>query len=183
MTRILLTRSFVGSVLLFQIARLVDISNWHAALTPEGKQSQLQHWLEGGHAVAMVRDGLNDGPVLAAASVGIAAGGATDLAREAADNVLPEGRLARLPWLIRLSRRVQKSIDQNLAWALGYNAIGLLLAEMGLLRPVAAAALMAGSSMIIIVNSLRLDRYCDEATLATENGFGGYQEKGYQNET
>jgi len=165
-----------------QIAKVVGIGNWHAALTPEGKQSHLQQWSEGGHAVAMVGDGLNDGPVLAAAAVGIAVGGATDLARETADVVLPDGRLARLPWLIKLSRRVQKTIYQNLAWALGYNAVGLLLAAMGLLRPVAAAALMAGSSMIIIVNSLRLNRFSGDATLATENDFGGNLKRGFQND-
>ncbi len=130
--------------------------------TPEAKQAELRKWSDLEHAIAMVGDGLNDAPVLAAAAVGIAVGGATDLARETADIVLPKGGLSRLPWLIRLSRQVQKTIYQNLAWALSYNAVGLLLAAIGLLRPIAAAALMAGSSLLIIANSLRLHRFDDK---------------------
>lgn len=141
-----------------QLATAIGITHWQAGLTPEDKRVALTRWSDDDHAVAMVGDGLNDAPVLAAAAIGIAVGGATDLARETADVVLPLGRLSRLPWLIRLSRMVQKTIYQNLAWALSYNAVGLLLAVLGLLQPVAAAALMAGSSLLIIVNSLRLDR-------------------------
>ena len=145
-----------------KISTEVGVSHWRAGLTPEAKQAELRKWSELEHAVAMVGDGLNDAPVLAEAAIGIAVGGATDLARETADIVLPKGGLSRLPWLIRLSRQVQKTIYQNLAWALSYNAVGLLLAAIGLLRPVGAAALMAGSSLLIIANSLRLHRFDDK---------------------
>lgn len=141
------------------VARDVGADHWRAELTPEDKQLVLKEWSEPNNPVAMVGDGLNDAPVLAEASVGIAVGGATDLARETSDITLPVAGLMRLPWLFSLSRRVRKTIYQNLFWALSYNAIGLFLAAIGLLQPVAAAALMAGSSILIVVNSLRLERF------------------------
>ncbi len=89
------------------------------------------------------------------AAVGVAVGGATDLARESADITLPRGALGRLPWLVQLARRVRKTILTNLAWALGYNVAALSLAAVGLLEPVIAAGLMAGSSLLVVINSLR----------------------------
>lgn len=146
------------------VALDVGADHWRAELTPEDKQAVLKEWLEPDNKVAMVGDGLNDAPVLAEASVGIAVGGATDLARETSDITLPVDGLMRLPWLFSLSRRVQKTIYQNLFWALSYNAIGLLLAATGILQPIAAAALMAGSSILIVVNSLRLERFPSHAS-------------------
>jgi Cu2+-exporting ATPase len=81
-------------------------------------------------------------------------GGATDLARETAEVRLPEGRLDDLPWLIDHARQVRRSVRTNILWAFGYNAIALTLAVCGLLQPILAAALMAGSSLVVVVKSL-----------------------------
>jgi Cu2+-exporting ATPase len=141
-----------------QAAHALNIAAWRSELLPDGKVQALQEWTEQLGPVAMVGDGLNDGPVLSAASVGIAVGGATDLARESADATLPEGALTSLPWLMELAARVHRSVLTNLAWALGYNAIALSLAVAGLLQPVIAAGLMAGSSLLVVVRSLRANR-------------------------
>jgi Cu2+-exporting ATPase len=141
-----------------KIADALGISSWQAELTPEGKVQALRLWAKQRGPIAMVGDGLNDGPVLASASVGIAVGAATDLAKESADITLPTGGLGSLPWLMQLANRVRKSILANLAWALGYNAVALMLAVTGLLQPVIAAGLMFGSSVLVVMRSLRAGR-------------------------
>jgi len=140
------------------LASLLAIADWHAGLTPEGKVGLLQEVTARRGPVAMVGDGLNDGPVLAAAAVGVAVGEATDLAKESADVVLPGGRLDLLPWVLQLAEDVRGSVQANLLWAFGYNAIALTLATCGLLRPAIAAALMAGSSLLIVARTLRAGR-------------------------
>jgi Cu2+-exporting ATPase len=141
------------------LARELGLSDWRAGLLPEDKVAALRAWArERGGAVAMVGDGLNDGPVLAAAGVGIAVGGASDLARESADVVLPAGCLDALPWLLDEAQRVRRSVLANVAWAFGYNAVALTLAACGWLQPVFAAALMAGSSLVVAMRSWRASR-------------------------
>jgi P-type Cu2+ transporter len=144
-----------------RIAAEVGVDGCEAGLSPEEKKVSLERWRGRCGQVAMVGDGLNDGPVLAAADVGIAVGSATDLARETADIVLPEGGLWLLPWAIGLSRAVRTTILSNLLWAFGYNFIGLGLAVSGHLQPVLAAVLMAGSSLLVVLNSLRLGRFAE----------------------
>lgn len=144
-----------------QTATMLGIPFWHAELMPEGKIDALRDWSKWHGPTAMVGDGLNDGPVLAAATVGIAVGDATDLARESADVVLPERALENLPWLFDLAVQVRRTIRANLAWALSYNLVALTLAASGMLQPVIAAALMAGSSLLVVVRSLQ-----------TRNGYG-----------
>jgi Cu2+-exporting ATPase len=136
-------------------AKLVGIRHTRGGLLPIDKVDALRASARQYGPVAMVGDGMNDAPVLAAATVGIAVGGATDLARESADITLPHGAMAQLSWLIRLARRVRKSILSNIAWALGYNLVALSLAVAGLLQPVVAAVLMAGSSLLVVARSLR----------------------------
>jgi Cu2+-exporting ATPase len=140
------------------LARAVGIDAWHARLGPEAKVARLRDWTRRHGAIAMVGDGLNDGPVLAAASVGIAVGDASDLARESADVVLPAAGLAQLPWLLQLADEVRRSVRANLMWAFGYNAVALMLAVTGMLQPILAAALMAGSSLLVVGRSLLVSR-------------------------
>jgi P-type Cu2+ transporter len=137
-----------------RLAARLGISGWHAGLTPEAKAAMIGDWARVLGPVAMVGDGLNDGLVLAAAPLGIAVGRGTDLAKESADVVLPDDGLASLPWVLELARQVRRSIRVNLFWAFGYNAGALALAAAGLLQPVLAAALMAGSSLVVVIRTL-----------------------------
>lgn len=140
-----------------RMAEKAGIEDWRAALSPEAKQEMIAQLRRDRGAVAMVGDGLNDGPVLAAADVGIAVGGATDLARAAADLVLPDDGLRLLPWIVATARDTRRIILANLAWAFGYNILALGLAMSGVLQPLIAAAMMAASSLIVVVNSLRME--------------------------
>ena len=158
-----------GSGAVERLAVRLGIMRWQARLLPEDKVKLLSEWSATHGPVAMVGDGLNDGPVLASAAVGIAVGGATDLARESADVVLPRGGLASLTWLLREADRVRRSVRANLLWAFGYNAVALALAAGGLLRPALAAALMAGSSLLVVARSWRAQRRADD-TGRTEEG-------------
>jgi P-type Cu2+ transporter len=144
-----------------RLAAAVGITNVQAGLSPEAKRAVLDQHRQRSEAVAMVGDGLNDGPVLAAADVGIAVGSATDLARETAALVLPPGGLWMLPFVIDMARSVRRTILGNLMWAFAYNFFALILAVFGLLQPVLAAAVMAGSSLLVVANSLRLERLPD----------------------
>jgi Cu2+-exporting ATPase len=136
----------------------VGSDDWQAGLLPEAKRAALDQYRARHGAVAMVGDGLNDGPGLAWADVGIAVGSATDLARETADLVLPSDGLWLLPWVVGRARAVRSTILANLAWAFGYNLVALICAVLGLLQPILAALVMAGSSLLVVLNSLRLER-------------------------
>jgi len=141
-----------------RVAATVGADDWQAGLLPEAKRAALDQYRARHGAVAMVGDGLNDGPGLAWADVGIAVGSATDLARETADLVLPADGLWLLPWVVRRARAVRATILANLAWACGYNLVALTCAVLGMLQPILAAAVMAGSSLLVVLNSLRLER-------------------------
>jgi Cu+-exporting ATPase len=145
------------------IALEAGIADVVADVSPEGKVTEVARLQREGHVVAMVGDGINDAPALAQADVGIAMGGGTAIAIEAADAALMREDLGAVADLLALSRRAVRVIRQNLFWAFAYNVIavpiaaGVLYPATGLLlSPVLASAAMALSSVSVIGNSLRL---------------------------
>jgi Cu2+-exporting ATPase len=125
-------------------------------MTPEGKHDYLQRLQEAGAVVAMVGDGVNDAPVLAQAHVSVAMGGGTDLARSQADVVLLTDDLRQLAAGVILARRTLRIIHQNLAWAFAYNLLAIPLAMAGWVTPWMAGIGMSASSLLVVLNALRL---------------------------
>ena len=141
------------------VAAELGIAAVVAGVRPEEKARVVADERDRGRTVAMVGDGINDAPALAAAHVGIAVGTGTDIAIAAADVALLRGGIAGLPTALRLARRTLATIRQNLFWAFIYNVLGIPLAAMGLLSPVIASAAMAFSSVSVVSNALLLRRW------------------------
>jgi Cu+-exporting ATPase len=144
------------------IASQVGIEQWMAGVLPADKEKRIRELQAGASSgprlVAMVGDGINDGPALAAADIGIALGAGTEIAKEAGDVVLVSSDLATIPRAIRLGRATMRRIYAGLFWAFAYNIVLIPVAASGLLTPMFAAGAMALSSVSVVGNALWLKR-------------------------
>ena len=139
-----------------KVAGALGIAHYRGACSPQDKLQALQSLQQQGHRVAMVGDGLNDGPVLAGADVSFALGQALALTQAQADMVLMSGRLDLLVQTLERSRQTLGIVKQNLAWSVAYNAACVPLALAGWLPAWAAGLGMALSSLLVVLNALRL---------------------------
>ena len=141
------------------VAHALGIDNVRASIAPHQKALEIQALQNKGFKVAMVGDGINDAPALAAADVGIAIGAGTDVARESADIILVRSDPRTVVDVLNLSQKAHRKMAQNILWATGYNVIALPLAAgvfsfAGLsLSPAVGAVLMALSTVIVALNS------------------------------
>lgn len=141
------------------IAEEVGIDEVLAQVTPQQKTAKIAALQKKGEFVAMVGDGINDSPALAKADVGIAMGTGTDIAIESGDIVLVKGDLLKAVEAISLSEATLRNIKQNLFWAFIYNVVGIPIAALGMLNPIFSALAMALSSVSVVLNALRLNRF------------------------
>jgi Cu+-exporting ATPase len=153
------------------VAAEVGIDEVIAEVMPADKADVIRRLQAEGRVVAMVGDGVNDAPALAAADLGLSIGTGTDVAIEASDLTLVSGDLRAAGDAIRLSRATLRTIKQNLGWAFGYNVAAIPLAAIGLLNPVIASLAMVFSSVSVISNALRLRRF--QAERAPRRSGGG----------
>jgi Cu2+-exporting ATPase len=140
-------------------AKEIGISHYQSGCNPEDKLIRLQALKQQGKKVLMVGDGLNDGPILASAHVSIAMGKGVPLTLAHADYIFLNGDISQIPYLIRHAKHTMKIIKENITWAIVYNLISIPLAFFGILSAWLAGLGMAVSSLIVVVNALRLTKF------------------------
>jgi Cu2+-exporting ATPase len=138
------------------VAARAGIDAAHGGHTPESKLEHVARLQARGSHVAMVGDGMNDGPVLARAAVSIAMGQGVPLAQAQSDFIVPGSQVGAVPRIVRLARRTRAVVRENLAWAAAYNAVCVPLAAAGWMPPWLAGLGMAASSLIVVANAARL---------------------------
>lgn len=147
-----------SSPMVGEVARQLGIDQARGGLTPDAKLAILRDLQRQGRRVLMLGDGVNDVPVLAGADISVAMGSASDLAKTNADAVLLSNRLGSLVDALRLARRTRTIIIENLAWAGLYNGLVLPFAALGWITPIWAALGMSASSLLVVLNALRLGK-------------------------
>ena len=148
-----------GEAAVQRTAGKLGIADYHANCSPEDKLEIIRTAQRNGEIVIMVGDGINDAPVLAGADASIAPAHGAMLAQTNADIVLVGDSLGSVATAVLLSRQTMKIVTQNLAWAIVYNATALPLAALGYVPPWAAAIGMSASSLIVVLNALRINRF------------------------
>ena len=141
------------------VARALGIDDAHHECTPEAKLAIIEAAQQRGERVVMIGDGINDAPVLAGADTSVAPAHGALLAQTSADVIMLGDSLAPLTTAIEMSRKTMRIVRQNLAWAIVYNALALPLAAAGFVPPWLAAIGMSASSLIVVLNALRLNRF------------------------
>ena len=140
------------------MATALGITEARHGAVPEGKVERLRELEASGRRVLMVGDGLNDAPALAAAHVSLSPSSAVDISQNAADAIFQGERLEPVVETLRVARRADRLIRQNLGLALTYNVLAVPLAVLGFATPLVAALCMSGSSLLVVGNALRLGR-------------------------
>jgi len=141
------------------VSEALGLREYYAAVSPAGKAEIVRRKRDGKRLAAMAGDGMNDALPLSRADVGFGVGGHTDIACEAADIILLDGDLRKISWCIALGRATVRNIHQNLFFSCVYNAAAVAAAAAGLLNPVIAAMAMSLSSLSVVLNAGRMEKF------------------------